>query len=217
MYCPQCGNSISDDSIYCLNCGHHVAGQPAAQSEVEWIYRDIALNYPPKMHGWVRADAYPEPMARQHFWQQEQTDLLEMVQILHDDGWEPVSEIGPSCIQLQHYKSHEGKSSFWTLAEIVFTGGIALLFLPFTGTWKYQMIGFQARFRNPRPITDQTLPSHEAINLYYNPTDGDFIESPNPKYYKKPTSCIKRFGIFLLIWFIVSICVVIFISQGFQK
>lgn len=45
-------------------------------------------------------EALTEPYARLHFWQGFQVQILEQLQSFLDDGWQPVTEVGPGCIEI---------------------------------------------------------------------------------------------------------------------
>jgi FHA domain/zinc-ribbon domain len=152
MYCGSCGTQLPDGSAFCSNCGKavsvHLTNNSAA-SVTSWEYKDINLEVSPKRLGWVRADMYPGPTARLYFWQAIQSEVMQGVQKLRDDGWEAVTEVGPSCVQLKHYKSLEGASFSQTMLLFVFTSGLYGLIYPFTGSWKFKMVGFQLQMRRP--------------------------------------------------------------------
>jgi len=45
-------------------------------------------------------EALTESYARLHFWQGFQVQILEQLQSFLDDGWQPVTEVGPGCIEI---------------------------------------------------------------------------------------------------------------------
>lgn len=161
MYCPSCGKQIPDASEICSHCGKPISlrapssaiSTPAA---VEWEYRDFTITWNKGQTGWVAAEHYPEPAARMYYWQNIQSSVMPDLQILLDEGWQPVTEIGPACIQLRHYKSLEGTSWLMIIAWIVFSWGLAIFLLPFLGSWKFQMIGFHVQLRRPK-VMSQTV------------------------------------------------------------
>lgn len=72
-----------------------------------WEQKDFVFEYNPGW-SWVRIDSgsgNTPSEARQYFWQESQRFVLPKLQKWRDDGWEPVSEVGPSAIELRYYKS----------------------------------------------------------------------------------------------------------------
>jgi hypothetical protein len=181
MYCPSCGKQISENSSYCLHCGKQISVSPPVQAVTDWEYKDITLNWPSGVTGWVRADAYPEPAARLYYWQNIQSEMMPVLQELYDQGWQPVTEVGPSCIQLRYYRSLQGLSWFWTGLMVISTSGIGLLFLPFMRSWKYQMVGSYLRLRRPKSETGSSSSSYENVILDYVPSQHTLVE-------RKPSS-----------------------------
>jgi hypothetical protein len=161
MYCPSCGKQIPDASAFCLHCGKST-NLPAPSSAVspstvvEWEYRDFTITWRQGESGWVAADSYPEPAARLYYWQNIQSYVMPELQKLLDEGWQPVTEIGPACIQLRHYKSLEGANWIGIGIGIIASWGLLLLLLPFMGSWKFQMIGFHVQLRRPK-VMSQTI------------------------------------------------------------
>jgi len=150
MYCPSCGKQIPDNSAFCSHCGKPTTPSPPLQPVTEWEYKDFSLSWPPGTTGWISAHHYTEPAARLDYWHNYQSAIMPELQPLLDDGWQPLTEIGPACIQLRYYKSLEGQSWFWLGLGVIASGGLLLLVLPFMRTWKYQMVGFQLRLRRPK-------------------------------------------------------------------
>jgi hypothetical protein len=162
MYCPSCGKQIPDASAFCSHCGKptnlQASPSPVSPSAlVEWEYRDFTITWNQGEAGWVAADHYPEPAARLYYWQNIQSSVMPQLQQLLDEGWQPVTEIGPACIQLRHYKSLEGANWTWSIIGALFTWGLSLLFMLFSGTWKFQMIGFHVQLRRPNVMSQAVV------------------------------------------------------------
>ncbi len=87
--------------------------------------------------------------------------MLSKFQELFDEGWQPVGELGPACIQLRYFKSNDPVGAFGVIMMIIFvfaSMGLGLLLIPFIlpKSWKYQMIGFQVTLRRPRRLEFST-------------------------------------------------------------
>jgi hypothetical protein len=98
--------------------------------------------------GWCSAEKYNEPEARLYYWQNYQSYIFTDLQKLLDEGWQPITEIGPSCIQLRSFKSQDSLDLFQVLL-IIGTLGIPFFF-GWTRSWKYELIGFQVKLRRPK-------------------------------------------------------------------
>lgn len=154
MYCPSCGKETPDGSAFCLHCGKSVSAPASSQAITSWEYQDYTLTWNPGETGWVSAEAYSEPSARLYFWQNIQPMVMQELQPLLDEGWQPITEIGPACVQLRYYKSLEGISCAWVIIGALFTWGVSLLFLPFQKSWKFNMTGFQLQLRRPKIMSE---------------------------------------------------------------
>ncbi len=120
MYCPYCGTQIPDDASFCSKCGKpQSVTRPTSEKQVarqiEWEYWTWKAGVPTGMHiGSIskesrdRSGRVPEPYVRLQFWQQIQSRVLPVIQKLSDDGWEPITEIGPSAIVIENSKVKEG-------------------------------------------------------------------------------------------------------------
>ncbi len=110
MYCSLCGNEIPDQSTFCLHCGNRIAashdqivGKP--QEPIEWEYKDFEIEFPPGSRGkvYIGPRGYTIPEGRLHFWQATQAGIMKQVHTWLDEGWKPVSEVGPACFQVRTY------------------------------------------------------------------------------------------------------------------
>lgn len=160
MYCPSCGKETPDHSTFCLHCGKptDISSKPV-QVTTEWEYHDLHLDFPHGTSGWVKCDAYSESAARLYFWQKVQQTLLPKLQEVFDKGWQPISEVGPSCIELKSFKGSwfEDNSLTGHLIVAILTAGLWLLILPFAiiqgGDWRYEMSGITIKMRRPKNLT----------------------------------------------------------------
>jgi len=160
MYCPSCGKEIRDGSAYCSSCGKATNGGGAVAVKqvpppvTEWEFQDYKIDIPQGQGGWVSAEAYPEPAARLYYWQNIQATVLPELQALFDQGWQPITEVGASCVQLRHYKSLEGANWLGIIIGIIVSWGLLIFALPFMGSYKFQMIGFYVQLRRPKIMGD---------------------------------------------------------------
>ena len=161
MYCPSCGKNIPVGSQFCLHCGKSTSLTKIVQTPTEWEYKTYSLTWEHGKTGWYNAFRYNEVTAKVAYWQDWQSTIMEDLQKLLDESWQPIGEIGPSCIELRYYKSYEHYSGGELIAGFVF--GILLMFtfvLFFVGLAmmpqpndKWQMIGFKVKLRRPKFAT----------------------------------------------------------------
>jgi hypothetical protein len=151
MFCVYCGTQIPDDAAFCSKCGKpqkdHQSARPAQPvSSTDWEYWTWEAGvssgmYMPSIKGKYGDRAHygdqtnrpnnPEPFARLQFWQQIQSRVLPVIQLLRDDGWEPITEVGPASPVLD-----DKESSF-------LKGLVSDLLDP--GSWK--LYGLSIKFR----------------------------------------------------------------------
>lgn len=107
MYCSSCGKQIADDSVFCQYCGKPMTAK-AAPIAAEWVYRDFIFPFPPDF-GWVSTGpgGITETGARSEFWQRSQQAIRLELQKWLDDGWEPIGEIGPAGIAIEHLQRED--------------------------------------------------------------------------------------------------------------
>lgn len=102
-------------------------------SQTKWEYQDFVFVYP-KNSMWTKigTDGYTEATSRIEFWQASQGVVLTELQKWIDQGWQPVTEVGPASIQLHTYRSL-GKGCLpvsFAVLGILSSFGVGLLFLP---------------------------------------------------------------------------------------
>lgn len=111
MYCPTCGKQISDNSRFCLHCGNpitQVTKQDEIDTPVNWEYRWFSWEYKEgqgghyDLHG-AYGVTWTEQSARLFFWNNMQASVLPAFQKELDEGWQPLSEIGPSAVLFQKH------------------------------------------------------------------------------------------------------------------
>jgi hypothetical protein len=137
MYCPSCGKQVTENSKFCSYCGTRIAA-PAAPvaappAPTEWISRDFVYEFPPPGQGpWAKlgSGAYSQAGAKLEFWQNSQREITTELQEWVDEGWQPVGEVGPSCIEIKTSYSHRDKSAVYWLMFLFFSiPTFGLLFL----------------------------------------------------------------------------------------
>lgn len=173
MYCRHCGKQISDDAAFCQYCGKQLSvsvPKPPTKGLKGWGYLTIVYHFRKGEAGWVVQDTYPAPIAQQKFWNDFAPLYNEMVKILTEnaaDGWQPVGEHGPSCIELESYKSAEGNSAAVDAINAVQSLGASLLF---NKSWKFTVKTITCRWRCP--IEEGTR--EEFMHMWLNPKTNDW-------------------------------------------
>ncbi len=110
MFCISCGKTIPDDANFCAYCGKPQKGGES-RGPVEWEYTEythIFTSYGPK-GAWYRQEYvfdYTDAQIKVDIWQKHQAFFLSEVQEWLDQGWTPISEVGPSAIQLTMFHAH---------------------------------------------------------------------------------------------------------------
>jgi protein associated with RNAse G/E len=100
MYCPSCGKEIPDASAFCLHCGKPLS---LPEKKIEYEYHDLVIDVSDtKNKMWVATDTYTTVAARLHFWQSLQATILTGIQDYLDNGWQPMTEVGPGMMNIKH-------------------------------------------------------------------------------------------------------------------
>lgn len=105
MYCPTCGEQIPNGSKFCLHCGKSTILVESSKDEspnqvTEWEYEDFTLPLEPTLYS---VSDYSRHQAAQEFWQQYQFEIIGIIQVQLDQGWDPVGEIGPGNVFITEY------------------------------------------------------------------------------------------------------------------
>ena len=150
MYCSNCGTQISDDANFCFKCGQQQSSRPLSVNQKtsanDWEYwtweaeppKGMDLGHPKKDGGLT------EFQARLHFWQKIQSRVLPAIQQLRDDGWEPITEVGPSAIKLDTKFRKEDGAVDWS--KFLKDTGKVLIF----GSPGWTCYGLSIQFRRQR-------------------------------------------------------------------
>jgi len=108
MYCQFCGKQIADNSVYCQYCGKSLKLEGPSPLATEWVSRDFIFSFPVDAT-WCRigVGAYTEAGAKLEFWQEFQQAIRVELQKWVDEGWEPISEIGPAGINITYLRKKD--------------------------------------------------------------------------------------------------------------
>ena len=100
----------------------------------------------------MSCDQYTDVAARYHFWPLCQEKVLIELEELAREGWEPLATDLPSGIQLRSYKTLRLEAMGWILMIllIISSFGFALIFLPFMGSWYYELTGYRIQLRQQK-------------------------------------------------------------------
>jgi DNA-binding CsgD family transcriptional regulator len=128
----------------------------------------VVINFRKGEAGWVAEEAYTAPVAQQSFWNDAQPLIQEIETMAADDGWQPLGHHGPSCVELDRYKSTEGHNRLAMAVSAVATYGGSLLF---ARSWKFTAKTITLQWRRPA-TTDG--PSEQVVHLWFNAKDGEW-------------------------------------------
>jgi hypothetical protein len=107
MYCPSCGKQISDNSRFCSHCGTSIAENKENEIPAKLEYQWFSWEWKSGQGG--RYDlgvGKNEQLARLFFWNDVQSKVLPSLQKELDQGWQPVSEVGPSALVFQNHNNN---------------------------------------------------------------------------------------------------------------
>ena len=95
-YCSSCGKQIPESSAFCLHCGTPI-GVQASKAPPTWEYNDFVLVY---NHRGAWGYSWSTWNIACHYWNGHQAHILTELQKHLDDGWQSISEIGPSGFEV---------------------------------------------------------------------------------------------------------------------
>ena len=107
-----------------------VADPPYDEEETgesgDWYYEDFVYRYPPGSRPMGKFGIAVNILQVKHsFWDRYQNELLPIVQQWLDDGWQPVSEIGPSALVIDDQQQSKVGQQIWAkMQRKVFLEGI---------------------------------------------------------------------------------------------
>jgi hypothetical protein len=85
-----------------------------------------------------------EMTARMYIWNNTQADLLKGLQEEINEGWKPITEVGPSAFKLRSYTVTEHDVSFLEVVFWFLTFGLTFLFSLLTGFGASKRIWYEA-------------------------------------------------------------------------
>lgn len=170
MFCRYCGNQIPDDSAFCMHCGKPLGVSEATlpSEPIQWQRMTIVIEFRRGEAGWVAQEKYTSPVAQQHFWNDWQPLIQDLNVMVAEGGWQPLGEHGPACVELESYKSAEGRSAVDMVVGAAATYGANLLFAK---TWKFAARSITLRWQ--RPATEEG-PSERELRLRLNTQTGEW-------------------------------------------
>ncbi len=117
---------------------------------MQWEYRDFVYKGWQPGETWARlgSGGYTEPGARLYFWQNRQQAILAELQKWLDQGWEPVSEVGPGGFALRSYRAI--KPTALDRIGYIFTFGGFLLLDLINRNWYVEPTEFRVQMRRPK-------------------------------------------------------------------
>jgi hypothetical protein len=109
------------------------AHPPSASSA--YTYADWVLAFPPELQkrlakALIGRGAPSVEEVRQRFWSAYQGAVEQLLQVWRDQGWQPVSPAGPTCLEMRIAKDYRDKNAlYWILMIIAIpvTAGISLI------------------------------------------------------------------------------------------
>jgi hypothetical protein len=88
---------------------------------------------------WYQPGLGGEQSARQYFWNNNQARLLTELQSCLNQGWRPITEVGPSAFVLGSYEVTEHTFGFMNVVLWFLTLGISFIFDLLSGFGAYKM------------------------------------------------------------------------------
>lgn len=117
MYCPSCWKQIPENSVSCPHCGEpvdafastsavgeHVSTLSPTPALTEWEYDSFIYHFQSDSIGVpLGLGKYAETEAKRKFWQNSKDRIWMELQRWLDKGWEPMGDVGASCIEIHRY------------------------------------------------------------------------------------------------------------------
>lgn len=97
MICPSCKKETPDNSRFCLNCGNSIVNDSAKPVVHNYEYEDFSykMDVTYKEIGTLRIKEIPDDL-----WREYQDKILPEIRKWMDEGWEPISEVGPAGFKM---------------------------------------------------------------------------------------------------------------------
>lgn len=112
-------------------------------------YKNFVYSFQRGAWATVGQGAYSEAGARLEFWHMSQSDILPELQKELDEGWEPLSEVGPGGIALRSFRAFNYSAFGWIMIflGILATWGLLLFVLPFMRSTCVEPVEFKLSMR----------------------------------------------------------------------
>jgi WD40 repeat protein len=119
IFCGSCGEENPTTHNFCSRCGQPLTDKASSAATFEYldfiweVPTDKAPDCVLAREGWPNSDPgvtlrqLTESEARVHFWQKYQREILGEFQKWQDTNWQPITEVGASCIELVRSSSQE--------------------------------------------------------------------------------------------------------------
>jgi hypothetical protein len=148
MYCPSCGNEILETSKFCMHCGSAVLTPTVPTIEswpelLQWDFKEYAYTWSHDQT-WYNSSQYNDDHVRKDVWLSYQSKIGEQLQICYDEGWEPIGEVGPSCIRLNYFSKWNAAGA---IVFTILTAGLGIILAPFIRTQVTEPTEFKLRMR----------------------------------------------------------------------
>ncbi len=195
MNCPSCTKAIPGNSTFCMHCGKSINVPSAITSEpTPWEYKHFIWHFPPNGKSmWVRlgSGAYSEAGAKLEFWQNYQQEIYTELQKWQDEGWEPVGEVGPACIEIKTTKDYRDKNALYWIMVVILTilsGGLVLILVLIFGT---SLIAVPTQFNLRMRRTRRDTGMQDAF------AKSDQPAVINIRRKSQATGALRTFGVFI--------------------
>ncbi len=90
----------------------------------QWEYQEVVACSWSHEQTWFETNSFTDAQVRLNVWINNQQRIQNELQKHFDLGWEPIGEVGPSCLILNHY-TH----SYWGWALILALTWVGILFV----------------------------------------------------------------------------------------
>ncbi len=115
MFCPSCGKEVPDKSAFCLHCGKAIETKtkPRQTAATKWEYAYFTWDWKVNEGGrFPLGIGQNEQMIRLNNWGRHQSNILPALQEWLDNGWEPITEVGPMAYVYRRYKDYLSVAAF---------------------------------------------------------------------------------------------------------
>ncbi|MBI5666824.1 MAG: hypothetical protein HZC41_02355 [Chloroflexi bacterium] len=93
---------------------------------------------------WLEGGLVTEYEARVYFWNSTQVRLLKELQNEIEDGWKPITEVGPAAFKVRYERKAKRGLSFIDVLAWFLTFGLVFLYQLLTGFKQYEVNHYEA-------------------------------------------------------------------------